>query len=1432
MVKKSDLFIILVLLILPLLFFWPVIFGGRVLLPFDNLYTFEPWRSFASQFGITVPHNGLLSDLILENYVWKRFIVESLWARRIPLWNPYLFAGVPFLAAGQHSALYPLSVLFYILPVAKAYGYFTVLHFFLAGLFTYLYARVIGVSRWGAFISAIAYAFSGFMVTSVVHPMIVAAATWLPLLLTAVELVIRGEERGLKGPTSDPSVPSRRIIYLLLGSIVIALQFLAGHIELSYYVLMVTGFYSLCRLGGIWWGSRVSRLSGLSGLRVGRLALWLAAMVVLGAGLAAVQLIPLYELVSRSFRQTSASYAEVVGWAYPLRQVITFLVPDFFGNPTHHSYFDVISREVLPVTRDFAGHPIDTIFWGIKNYVEAGSYMGILPLLLALIALLTNGLAWMKTICSTAINRGIGETIRHLTNGLAWMKTICSIAINCGIGETIRHLTSLHAAWRRHSMGTQTGAQAYHLGQRSRYVWIFASLAIISLLFVFGTPLYAILYYLLPGYRQLHTPFRWVFPYTFSIAVLAGLGMDVSIKRGRRGIPSSPSLIGLCALWAGVLVLLALAISYVFSDYSIALADRFLERVAKAQEAFASGRMLYSYQFRNFLVFGLFLAAAGLVLSLSRRSIRLPKRLGNCLIWKPLAILVLVLDLFVFGMGFNPAADPRLIEFTPPVVEFLKGDTELYRIASFDRPGEKLFNPNVGMLYDIADIRGYDSIIPKQYVDFMGLIERQGELLYNRIAPFYRESSLYSRLLDLLNVKYVLTTQEIVDVNYTLVYDGEIKVYRNDDYLPRAFVVHQAKVIRDREELFRELQFFDPRGCVILEAGSWKLEAGGQRPATSQPAVIASYTPNEVIIKVGLSEPGWLVLADSYFPGWKAYIATGDGHEKETHIYKANYNFRAVYLPAGEHTVRFKYSPMSFKLGLYASFLAGVVVLMGFGYWAWQRFYREEEGETIKRIAKNSLTPMATSLLNKVIDTAFAMLMLRLLGPAGAGRYGFAVAIWLFFSTITDFGLGTLLTREVAKDRSQANRYLSNTAILRVGLSLASLVPIMAIIAIYAQLSDLTLDTALAIILLTLSLIPSNIASSLSYLFNAYERFEYPAAIAVVTKLLTVSMGVVVLLIGWEIVGLAATSLLANIITAAIFYYLVRATFFKPRLEFEPPFARDMVNESYPLMLNNLLSTLFFRSDVMLLKPMQGDAVVGWYTTAYKFIDAVNIIPSSFTLAIFPLLSRYAASAKEAMVRAYTLSLKALLIVGFPLTVGTVFLARELILILGGVEYLPHSAIALRILIWFLPFSFINSVTHYVLIALNQQRFITKSFVAAAAFNVLANAVLIPRFSYRASALVTILSEIVLLVPFHRCVRANLGSVPLGGLLWRPALASLLMGGLMWCLRDVSPLIVVPLAGLVYVGGLIVLGTFTEEERALLRRLLPFRRGKGLILPT
>ncbi len=1345
---RRDLLIALFFFALAAIFFAPIIFGNTTLVPFDNLFRFPPWSAFAAQFGIATPHNELVSDLVLENYAWKQFIVESLRAKEIPLWNPYLFGGVPFLAAGQSSALYPFNLLFYILPIDRAFGYFVTLHLALAAITMFVFMRVLGVSRFAAIVSAITYAFSSFFVVSTAFPMVISVAAWLPAVLACVELIVRGKNS------------SRQVLFTLIGAIVLGLQFLAGHVEISIYVLIVTAFYSAWRVLQTFQVSKTWKVFAL-----------IALMTLIGIALGAVQLVPLYELVQNNFRSGSVTYQDVIGWAYPARQIITFFIPDFFGNPTHHAYFDVFDFTTRAA-------PAGTTFWGIKNYVEAGAYVGILPLLLALAAIVSSFRAQVSTV-------------HNLKPG------------------TLKHVT-----------------------------WLFATLALISLLFTFGTPLYAVLFFGVPGFNQLHTPFRWVFPYALSIAVLAGIGAEVLAARviARSGFERSEAesknsdeaipkglwrLLRLArndtfawlSIALGTAILAALAFTWVFRTQTLALADRIVKSSNLASAVFDGGRMFYSYEFRNIALFAFCLVGAGIVLRAACSARQLSTRFGAIPIWQPLAVIVLVADLFIIGFDFYPRADPRLKDFVPPAVKFLQQDQSLYRITSYDArggPEEKVFNPNVGMFYRISDIRGYDSIIPKQYADLMSVLAPQDELLNNRIAPFYSPDSLDSPIVNLLNVKYVLTTRPLPNAGYTLVYDSEIKIYRNDHVLPRAFMVPQARVIPDRAALIAQMKEFDPTREVLLEQNPGNASAA---TCALKPVAIAKYSGTQVTVESKQECAAWLILADSYFPGWIAQI---DG--AETPLYKADYNFRAVFVPAGDHTIRFKYSPLSFRVGAIGSFLGAMLLLLGFAYLAWRRFYRPDEESEVRVVAKNSLLPMGTSLLMKLIDLSFALLSLRILGPTGTGQYGFAVTTWFLANTVTDFGLGILLTREVSRDRAQANRYLTNSAILRVALWAISLVPV----GIIAQLYGLTAEAALALGLLMFSVLPSTLAASLAFLFNAYERFEYRIAVDFVTRLLSVGLGVIALLMGYGYVGLATVSIITNIFTLVVFYAFVRAALFAPRLEPDRALVRWMFFESYPLMFNNLLSSLFFRVDVYILKPLYGDTVLGYYQTAYKFIDALNFIPSNFTLAIFPMLSRFAASAKDAMLRAYILSLKILLWIALPITVGTIFVARELILIGGGEAYLPHSAVALQVLIWFLPFSFINSVTHYVLIALGQQRFLTKAFIIGVVFNVAANLVAIPPLGYVGAALVTIFSEMVLLIPFYYSVRKNLASIPFVSIVWQPIIASGVMGlGLWWLVPRVGLLSAVPIVGMLYLVLLIALGALGEDERMLLRRLLP-----------
>ena len=1370
-----TLLIVLGLFLLPLALLWQQTLGGKTLIPADVLFSFQPWKDAAAQFGVAYPQNHLVADLVLENYAWKRFVVESLKQGEIPLWNPYTFAGEPFLANGQHSALYPFSLLFYVLPLWQAYGWFTVSQLWLAGVWMYLLARVLGLRRASAIIAAVTYQLSAFFVFSVVFTMVIAAAAWLPFILAMTELVIR----------QHPALGGRpaRAPWAVLGALGLGVAMLAGHPEMIYpYTLFVIGTFAVWRLA-INAKFQISKFKS----QISNVA-WLAVMVGLGLALGAIQFLPMVEVLLLNFRESGASLGQVLSWSYPWRRIIAFLIPNFFGNESHHTYLDVFSWRTLPAQVYGDGQ---YVWWGIKNSVEGAAYLGILPLVLAALGIFT---------------AKIPRSPRDSKNNLASFSSLRFIS-----------------DWLRHP-----------------YVPFFSLLAVFSLALVFKTGLYAVIYYL-PGLGQLHTPFRWVFPYTLAVSVLAGFGADFLAKTRRDAVGQDDTqsvpyerrikIVAWTLFWAGTGVVAALLLSrFAFPTQSLRLADAAVARLAKADTTFADGRMFYSYQFLWVLIFGLMLMGSGIVVRVSRCPIYVPFRRRP--IWELLAIAVIVLDLFACGYGFNPAVDPKLLDYRPPTLDFLEQDTGLWRFTTYDPRGLKTMNMNIGWWNGLQDVRGYDSAFPKQYLRYIQTIEQQNDYLDNRIGPVRDARSLDSPLLDLLNVKYVITEDSIPNTKFTLVYSDTVRVYQNEAVAPRAFTLPRACTVYADDEL-RAMSQYDPRQYVIVARG--KMQDANSIPPVScilQPASVTVYKSNEVWVDVQADAPSWLVLGDSYFPGWVAYarpIGAGEEQEKELTITRADGNFRAVELAPGEWTVRFRYSPLSWKLGVFTTFIGAMVLILIVGVYAWRYAYRESaEDSTARRVAKNSFTAIVLNLMTRALDMAFAMLMARLLGPDGVGRYYFAAVIFAWFDVFTSFGLQTLLTREVARDRAQGNRYLLNTALLRIGLGAAGIPVLIAFLAVFQLVSPnrLAPDTLWAIALLYVGLLPSSLATGLTGLFYAYEKAEYPAAITVVTVLVKIALGVPVLVLTRSIIGIAAVSIVVNTITLVILATIAARLFFRPHWTCDGMLQRSMLRESFPLMINNLLSALFFKVDVTLLQPLKGERAVGWYNQAYKWVDALNVIPAYFTFALFPVLSRQAAEDKDAARRSYHLAIKLLVMLALPAAVLTTFFAHELttIITFGDPRFQPDSTLALQLMIWSIPFGWINSVTNYVLIALGQQRKLTNAFLIGLGFNVFANLIFIPLYSYKAAAIITILSEIIEGGAFYWYIRKSIGPVPWAGLLWKVAGAGAGMFAAMWILFQISAPLAL-LAGLVvYPVVLVALSAFGPEERAVLAPVLRLRR--------
>jgi O-antigen/teichoic acid export membrane protein len=501
-----------------------------------------------------------------------------------------------------------------------------------------------------------------------------------------------------------------------------------------------------------------------------------------------------------------------------------------------------------------------------------------------------------------------------------------------------------------------------------------------------------------------------------------------------------------------------------------------------------------------------------------------------------------------------------------------------------------------------------------------------------------------------------------------------------------------------------------------------------------------------------------------------------------------------------------------------------IVILFAFAIWTWRRIYRPQGPLTdTSSIAKNSLAPMGLNLFNKAIDFAFAAFYLRVLGPANAGSYATAIIIAGWFEIVSNWGLNTLIIREVSKDKNQASRYLLNTSVLRFGTAIIGSLPLVIyVFTVNRSGNPLDQETTIAIILLMIGMIFSGMGQGLAGLFYAFETAEYPAAITTVSTILKVGFGVTVLLLGYGFVGLAGVSIVVSFVTLLI---LIAGAFrqFPLRGPWFVDFSlqRRMFVLSYPLMLNHLLAVIFFQIDVPLMRQINGEETVGWYNSAYKWVNAFNIIPAFFTFALFPVITRQVKAALPAARRTFRLSIKLMLLISLPLAALTTLMAPIMIGILGGREFLPHGAIALQLVIWSIPFGWMNSVTNYVLISLGREKRLTLAFIIAVGFNLIMNLIFLPLFGYVAASILTIFSELVLLGLFIYFLRNVMPEIGWLKLIKRPLAATAIM---LWAIvlgAQIHLIVGLLLGLLVYPIALWALRVLELEERQILGSLIP-----------
>ncbi len=300
----------------------------------------------------TLFHRLLLGEVIfwglplLQFYPWRTMAFAALRTGRLPLWNPLLGNGAPLLANYQSAVFYPPNWLYLIIPAEYAMGLVGILHLLWAALGMMAYLRRLGVDRLGQGVGAIGFALSGYLIARFGFLTIISAAAWLPWLLWALEgLVPLSTRREEDEVTQRYAVPS--------FAAVVAMLLLAGHAQMAFYGLLLTGAY------GVW---RLTTFPTSPRRVAGGLALMLGAGM-LGVGLAAVQIAPTFELMRHSQRAEGVDYEAALSYSFWPWHLLTVIMPDFFGSPASGDYH------------------------GYGVYWEDAVYVGLLTLLLASYAL-------------------------------------------------------------------------------------------------------------------------------------------------------------------------------------------------------------------------------------------------------------------------------------------------------------------------------------------------------------------------------------------------------------------------------------------------------------------------------------------------------------------------------------------------------------------------------------------------------------------------------------------------------------------------------------------------------------------------------------------------------------------------------------------------------------------------------------------------------------------------------------------------------------------------------------------------------------------------------------------------------------------------------------------------------------------------------------
>jgi O-antigen/teichoic acid export membrane protein len=483
---------------------------------------------------------------------------------------------------------------------------------------------------------------------------------------------------------------------------------------------------------------------------------------------------------------------------------------------------------------------------------------------------------------------------------------------------------------------------------------------------------------------------------------------------------------------------------------------------------------------------------------------------------------------------------------------------------------------------------------------------------------------------------------------------------------------------------------------------------------------------------------------------------------------------------------------------------------------------QQEKRGVAKRVAKNSFFIFTSKVFEIFANLFTTALIARYLGVGSFGVFAVATAVSTALVPLADFGVERIICREVARNTGDATRYVAITMALRLVFS--AMILATAGVILYGFSTGEAAFKAAVMVSIAGDLVYS-LGTTYLAVVRSFERMGFELIINILYKLSFLLIIIAVWSFDWGLTGIFAGRLLSALLFAGLAGFVLYGKFVKPALLFDRRIAGFIIKESFPLAVSSLCITLIFRVDIFVLTWLGSASDIALFDVPNRMIMQAQMLPVSFSLALFPLLSRFAEKDGAAEgERYYNNAQKILLVLAMPIAALLISSGRPLIVALFGSEF-SAAATSLGILAPTIVFLFLISFQNLFITAMNRQVLNTLSVAVALALNFILDILLVPVYGYIGASIATVLSYFVLLAMNTYFIRRLGIQTRQGALIGKTLVATCSMFPVM--LIDtgnaVTTLFVRSLGAVaLYLTAMVLLKPFSSEDlegaKAVLRR--------------